>query len=917
MVFPTAATMSNRYVYESSLIISVLGSMLPLVFSQLTASQNSTMFSIFLNSTASPWGVTKEPNPCSWKGVNCSSNGRNIIQLSLSGFALSSSDFLPAICKIESLQYLDLSNNMLSTIPDEFMNGCGRIDGLRMLNFSRNKLHGPLPILLLNALKSLNLSGNSLTGPVPVKLGKSMVLEELQLSLNHFQGTVPPEIGNYKNLILVDLSTNNLSGSIPHAMGSLRKLQILILSQNNLSGEIPAIFSSIPNLSRFAANQNKFNGTIPSGITTFLRILDLSYNKLRGPIPSDFLSQSNLHSVDLSYNLLDGSIPTNVSSNLFRLRLGSNKLNGAIPSFASLQNLTYLELDNNSLTKVVPVDLGSCEKLALLNLAYNKLTGPLPVTLGKLGNLEVLKLQTNGLVGEIPQAIALLSKLSILNVSWNALTGSIPSSISNLRRLTRLNLQGNNLTGLIPSNIDEMDNLLELQLGQNKLGGVIPKMPENLQIALNLSSNIFEGTIPDTLSSLRDLEVLDLSNNRFSGQIPNFLVGFGSLTQLILSNNQLSGIIPNFKRYVSLIADGNPGLIPSPPPKEAPTKETTPESRKKSKSLASAAILAFVAGVLTVGVVAILVFSLSRRFIKIVDQQSISGEDLPTPLVIQGNLLTPNRIHRSNINFTKAMEAVADLQNVFLRNRFSTYYKSTMPSGASYFVKKLNWSDKIFQLGSHDKFERELEVLGKLSNSNIMIPLAYVLTVDSAYLFYEYAQEGTLHDILHRKSGDVLDWPSRYSIAVGIARALSFLHGSTSSPIILLDLSSKSILLKSLKEPLVGDIELCKLIDPSKSTGSLSTVAGSVGYVPQYAYTMRVTTAGNVYSFGVILLELLTGKPAVNRWDRILDLTVNTTSLAVRGQMLAILKIAVSCVCFSPEARPKMKSVLRMLLTAS
>ncbi|KAM7515208.1 hypothetical protein LguiA_004791 [Lonicera macranthoides] len=134
-----------------------------------------------------------------------------------------------------------------------------------------------------------------------------------------------------------------------------------------------------------------------------------------------------------------------------------------------------------------------------------------------------------------------------------------------------------------------------------------------------------------------------------------------------------------------------------------------------------------------------------------------------------------------------------------------------------------------------------------------------------------------------------LDLLSHYSIAIEVAQDLAFLHGSTSGPILLLDLSSKSILLKSLMEPQVGDIEVYKVIDPSKSTGSLSAVAGSVGYIPpKYAYTMIVTMAGNIYSFGVILLELVTGKAGVSegielakwvsskstrkgKWDHILD----------------------------------------------
>ncbi|KAJ6422092.1 hypothetical protein OIU84_027101 [Salix udensis] len=371
-----------------------------------------------------------------------------------------------------------------------------------------------------------------------------------------------------------------------------------------------------------------------------------------------------------------------------------------------------------------------------------------------------------------------------------------------------------------------------------------------------------------------------------------------SLNQVILSNNQLDGVIPGFKHYVSLNTSGNPGL------KNMTATNDPRESSKKRRAVAVPVVVAVVvAVVLAVGIVSIIVLLFSRRFLKVNDHQSQPGENIPPPQVIQGNLLTTNGGHRSSIDFTKAMEVVADPLNIELKTRFTTYYKATMSSGASYFVKKLNSSDKIFQLGSHNKFGQELEVLGKLSNSNVMSPLAYVLTIDSAYLFYEYAEKGTLFHALHGKMGDTMDWASRYSIAVGVAQGLTFLHGCSSGPILLLDLSSKNIFLKSLKEPLVGDIELHKVFDPTRSTGSFSTVAGSVGYIPSSEGTELAKWA-------------LSKSTQQDRWDGILDFNISKTSLSVRNQMHAVLKIALSCVSVSTEARPKMKSVLRMIVNA-
>ncbi|XP_027070456.2 uncharacterized protein [Coffea arabica] len=933
-----------------------------LVFSQLPSKQIASMTTLYemlqnnIGNSSFPWrNVKNDSNPCSWVGVSCSSSNSSVTELSLPSLSISSSEILPVVCQIDSLESLDISNNHLSSIPDVFISSCGGISGLKLLNISRNELGGSLPTFNgfqklevldlsrnslrgninlqfdgLDSLKSLNLSYNNFTGPLPTSLGKNNLLQELQLSTNGFQGEIPVGLVKYGNLSLIDLSHNNLSGSIPERFGEFSKLQILVLSANNLSGEIPKLLVNIQTLFRFAANQNNFVGNIPPGITSYLRNLDLSFNRLSGAIPQGLLSPPNLLSVDLSSNLLEGPIPTEISLSLFRLRLGGNLLNGTVSfrSYGSLTKLTYLELDNNSLTGEIPPELGLCRSLALLNLAHNGLTGVLPVQLGNLASLQVLYLQKNKLVGVIPHQFTQLHSLQRMNFSSNSIGGSIPASISKLQNLTNLDLRHNNLSGPIPISIRTLNLLLELQLGNNQLSGDVPAMPSSLQIALNLSNNLFGGPIPVSLSGLIALEVLDLSNNKFSGVIPNFLTEMTGLTQLVLSNNQLSGDIPKFKKYVTLVTDGNKGLNNA-------SSNASPASSKKKRTVSVGVVIgAAVAAALAAGLLTLIVISISRRYYRINDMHLQSEEAASEQQVILGNLLTANGIHRSNIDFMKAMEAVANNSNIILKTKFSTYYKAVMPSGANYLVKKLTWSDKIFQLGNHERFGEELEVIGKLSNSNVMIPLAYVLTVDSAYLFYDFAPKGTLFDVLHGNSESALHWASRYSVAVGVAQGLTFLHGCPSGSILLLDLSSKSILLKSLNEPQIGDIELCKVIDPSKSTGSLSTVAGSVGYIPpEYAYTMRVTMPGNVYSFGVLLLELLTGKPAVsqgtelakwvlsnsaqqNKWDNILDFSVIKTSLAVRSQMLAVLKVALACVSASPEGRPKMKRVLTMLLHA-
>lgn len=790
----------SKYIDISS-ALSFFFLFINLVFSQLPSNQIATMTKLYemlqndSRNSPFPWSnVEKDSNPCSWMGVSCSSSNSSVTKLSLSMFSISSPEILPVVCQIDSLESLDLSNNHLSSIPGAFISACGVISGLKLLNFSRNNLTVSFPSFIgfqklealdlsrnslmgsitvqldgLDSLKSLNLSNNEFTGPLPTNLGKNNLLQELQLSFNHFQGEIPVEILKYGNLTLIDLSFNQLFGSIPQRFGELSKLQTLVLSANDLSGGIPKSLVNIQTLLQFAANLNNFVGNIPAGITTYLRNLDLSFNSLSGTIPPDLLSQTNLQSVDLSSNLLEGLIPTDISVSLFRLRLGANSLNGTISfrSYESLTKLTYLELDSNNLTGEIPPELGLCQSLALLNLAQNGLTGVLPAQLGNLTKLQVLYLQKNKLVGVIPEQFTQLHSLQRMNFSSNSINGSIPASTSKLQHLTNLDLRHNNLSGPIPASIGTLDFLLELQLGNNQLSGDIPAMPSSLQIALNLSNNFFGGTIPVTLSQLNELEVLDLSNNNFSGAIPSFLTEMAGLTQLVLSNNQLSGDIPKFKQYVTVVTDGN--------------NLNKAYSTKHSKGLSTGTVIAvaFFSG---------LIFSF--MIVKIIPLVNYPWDRTKFEWIINDG------IHKSGFGFSKAMKEVQRQASILSKSEFGTYCKASMPCGLNYSIKKLYWTSKTFSLVSPEKFSHEVKLLNQLSKSNIMIPLAYALTVKAAILIYECPQHGTLYDLLHGSDENVLTWEIRYNIAVSVSKGLAHLHGfydSTSAPVVLLHLSTRSI----------------------------------------------------------------------------------------------------------------------------
>lgn len=696
---------------------------------------------------------------------------------------------------------------------------------MQLLDLSHNNLNGGIGLQLddLAELQSLNLSFNLFNEIIPSLL-KARGLRELTLSYNRLAGEIPTEISLHTNLTILDLSWNQISGRIPDELGELTKLEILLLSRNQLHGRIPNSLSMIRNLYRFAANQNNFSGAIPSGLTSYVKNLDLSYNQLNGSIPSDILSSSTLESLDLTNNRLEGAIPVGSSPNLFRLRLGWNSLSGTIPqTIGNLSGLEYLELDGNDLSSLIPSQIGDIKNLTLLNFASNRMEGELPKELGNLQRLVVLQLQSNNLTGTVPDEVFKLTKLSTLNLCQNSLAGAVSSAIANLSMLSNLDLHGNEFEGSIPETISSLTYLIELQLGDNRLSGTIPRMPSNIRMALNLSHNLFSGPLPSNLGELTQLEILDLSNNNFTGEVPESFANMGSLTLLDLSNNSLSGTLPaRLTKFATVLTSGT-NIRNS-----TDNQNTVLKKKRNSIWIIVVAIIGAVIG-LSLLVTIFLLLMFPRHFFRVKDEQPQSDES--TPHIVNGHSITENDFHRSGIDFSKVMEAVCDPRNIEMKTRFSTYYKVVMPNGVSYAIKKLNWSDKVFQVESHEKIGQELEALGKLSSSNIMVPLAYMLTTDDAYLFYEHVYKGTVFDFLHKNSDNVLDWPSRYAILLGVAQGLTFLHGCT-QPVILLDLTTKSIKLKSHKEPQIGDIELLRVIDATRRAGSLSAIAGSVGYVP-------------------------------------------------------------------------------------
>jgi hypothetical protein len=380
--------------------------------------------------------------------------------------------------------------------------------------------------------------------------------------------------------------------------------------------------------------------------------------------------------------------------------------------------------------------------------------------------------------------------------------------------------------------------LLELQMGSNYLTGSIP--PEighirNLQIALNLSFNHLHGALPPELGKLDKLVSLDVSNNQLSGTIPPSFKGMLSLIEVNFSNNLFSGPVPTFVPFQKSLNSsffGNKGLCGE--PLSLSCGNSYPSGRKNYHHKVSYRIILAVIGsglaVFVSVTIVVLLFMMRERQEKAAKTAGIADEKTnDQPAIIAGNVFVENL--KQAIDLDAVVKATLKDSNKLSIGTFSTVYKAVMPSGMVLMARRLKSMDRTI-IHHQNKMIRELERLSKLCHDNLVRPVGFVIYEDVVLLLHHYLPNGTLAQLLHessKKSEYEPDWPMRLSIAIGVAEGLAFLHHVAT---IHLDISSFNVLLDADFQPLVGEVEISKLLDPSRGTASISAVAGSFGYIP-------------------------------------------------------------------------------------
>nr|BAK05590.1 predicted protein [Hordeum vulgare subsp. vulgare] len=909
---------------------------------------------------------------------------RSLQSLNLAGNNLAG-NIPPSLGASAYLSYVNLANNSLrGVIPDSLASS----SSLGEIFLSRNNLAGVIPANLFNSsnLRHVDLRWNGLSGAIP-RFQKMGALKFLGLTGNSLSGTVPTSLGNVSSLRTLLLGLNNLSGQIPESLSQIPNLKMLDLSYNSLSGDIPATLYNVSSLTLFSLGSNEFVGQIPSNIGHSLlnvRTLQMEGNRFVGSIPDSMSNMSKLQVLDLSSNLLSGVVPSlgslanlsqvhlgnnklkagdwaflvsltncsqlfrlsvdgnflsgnfpqavgNLSIKMERLNFGRNQISGNIPAeIGNLVNLSLLDMGQNMLSGQIPLTFWNLSNLFVLKLSMNRLSGKIPSTVGNLAQLSELYLHDNELSGAIPANIGQCQRLLLLDLSFNNLDGSIPIGLLNISSLTLgLDLSNNNLTGLIPQQVGNLINLGLLRVSNNKLSGELPSalgLCVTL-VSLHMEGNMLSGIIPQSFSALKGLQQIDLSENNLTGQVPQFFGNFSSLNYIDISYNNFEGPIPTggiFGNSTAVFLHGNTGLCETASAIFGlPICPTTSATKRKVNTR----LLLIIAPPVTIALFSFLCVAVS---------------------FMKGTKTQPSE------NFKETMKRVSYGDILKATNWFSLVNRISSSHTASAYIGRFQFKTdlvaiKVFHLseqGSRNSFFTECEVLKHTRHRNLVQAITLCSTVDFEgdefkAIVYEFMANGSLdmwiHPRPHRGSPRrLLSLCQRISIAADVASALDYLHNQLTPPLIHCDLKPGNVLLDYDMTSRIGDFGSAKFLSSGiGGAEGLVGVGGTIGYIaPEYGMGCKISTGYDVYSFGVLLLEMLTAiRPTdalcgnalslrkyvdlafPDRITEVLDPHMPSEedeaafSLHMQKYIIPLVSIGLMCTMESPKDRPGMHDV--------
>ncbi|KAM2930193.1 hypothetical protein COP2_037247 [Malus domestica] len=841
----------------------------------------------------------------------------------------------------------------------------------------------------LRYLAILYINQNYFTGPLPAFIGNLSAMTLLTIGRNSFSGPIPKELGNLKELTYLSIGSNNFSGTLPPELGNLVKLKQLNIDSCGLSGEIPSTFAKLTNMQIFRALDNPFSGKIPDFIGNWTQLTDLRFqgNSFEGPIPTSFSQLTSLNILRIS-DIYNGSSSLAFIKNLkslTELKLRNALITGTIPSdIGEYQSLQTLDLSFNNLTGQLPSSLFNLSSLTSLFLGNNSLSGPLPSQ--KSDQLQTIDLSYNFLSGSFPQWVTTIPQLNLVvnnftfdssNIAlagFNCLQRNFPCNRNTPRYANfSINCGGLQMMGrdgilyeteesaLGPATFSvtstekwavsnaglfsDTENPSFLVNAHAQVTGtdVTPELFQTSRasagslryyglglengpytVTLHFAETVYESRTSQTWKSLgrrvfdiyiqgtRRTKDFDISKeaggvNRAVVRKFNVSVSENYLEIHLFWAGKGTCCIPDFGDYGPLIAAVHAASDFTPTVSELPP--TTPGKKSRTGLIVGIAVPVGVVGLLLISAI----LYTRRKKSEKEDDEDILG-------------LGPRPYTFSHAELRAATEDF-NPSNKLGEGGYGPVYKGTLSDGRVVAVKQLS-------VASHQgksQFVSEIATISAVQHRNLVKLYGCCIEGSHCILVYEYLENKSLDQALFGTSNLHLDWPTRFNILLGTARGLAYLHEESRPRIVHRDVKASNILLDAKLSPKISDFGLAKLYDDEKTHIS-TRVAGTIGYLaPEYALFGHLTEKADVFGFGVVVLEILSGRPnSYNNLDPekiyllewVWTLHENNQTLGLVDSRLTefdeteatrLIRAALLCTQGSPMARPSMSRVVAML----
>lgn len=648
-------------------------------------------------------------------------------------------------------------------------------------------------------------------------------------------------------------------------------------------------------------------------------------------------------------------------------------------TLVNLPSLKVLKLVSLGLWGRIPAKISHLSSLEILNLTSNYFNGKIPSEITSLANLQSLVLDDNNFTGWIPTRIGFLSRLSVLSMKNNSLNGLLPDSLGNLVDLRILVLSHNKFSGEAPD-LRGLTNLQVLEVGGNYLGPKFPRVPHRI-ISIVLRENKFTNGLPQELHSFYQLQKLDIALNRFVGPFPTSILSLPSITHLDINGNRFTGLLsedlacnPGFQ-FVDLSANLLTGKLPeclvsskarnvvydgnclttndgneikNQKPisfcrTEALAVGIVPRTHKTSKWSKVALALGITGGILLIGVAFLILWRVHGK---------------------KGSKKPPARVIEENVSSSYSSKLLSDARYVTRVMKLGTL---GIPAYHAFSLEELeeatngfNTSTFLGELGSHGQlyrgrlkdgsyvaiqclkmkrnhstqtFTRHIELISKLRHQHLVSALGHCFefylddsSVSRLFLVFEYIPNGTLRDwISGRDGGETLSWSRRIAAAIGIVKGIQFLHTGILPRVFSGSLKITDVLLDQSFVAKISCYNLPFLAENIEKDGVQS-------YFKSFKEPNRVKTRHpekvDVYDFGVILLEIISGRPICTQKEvECLKEEFQSRMIADDGSMremvdpivrdrcsdqslMTMMEVCIKCLVDDPGERPSVEDML-------